>query len=55
MAVADDYGLGASNGNSGRTRRTHATPAAVTSFAPSDKDIKDKGADSLVLFGRPPT
>jgi branched-chain amino acid transport system substrate-binding protein len=35
-------------------------PVAVASYAPSDKDmsaqlieIKDKGADSLILFGRP--
>src|SRR5271168_1194072 len=40
--------------------KLNVTPAAVTSYAPSDKDmsaqlleIKDKGADSLILFGRP--
>src|ERR1700753_1783549 len=60
MAVADDYGLGASRGSQAALGKLNATPAAVTSYAPSDKDmsaqlleIKDKGADSLILFGRP--
>ena len=60
MAVADDYGLGASRGIQAALTKLKATPAAVTSYAPSDKDmsaqlleIKDKGADSLILFGRP--
>jgi branched-chain amino acid transport system substrate-binding protein len=60
MAVADDYGLGASKGIQAALAKLNATPAAVTSYAPSDKDmsaqlleIKDKGADSLILFGRP--
>ena len=60
MAVADDYGLGASKGIQAALAKLKATPAAVTSYAPSDKDmsaqlleIKDKGADSLILFGRP--
>src|SRR6202022_3725670 len=60
MAVADDYGLGASRGIQAALAKLNATPAAVTSYAPSDKDmsaqlleIKDKGADSLILFGRP--
>ena len=60
MAVADDYGLGASKGIQAALTKLKATPAAVTSYAPSDKDmsaqlleIKDKGADSLILFGRP--
>jgi branched-chain amino acid transport system substrate-binding protein len=60
MAVADDYGLGASKGIQTALAKLNVTPAAVTSYAPSDKDmsaqlleIKDKGADSLILFGRP--
>jgi branched-chain amino acid transport system substrate-binding protein len=48
MAVADDYGLGASKGIQAALAKLNATPAAVTSYAP-----KDKGADSLILFGRP--
>src|SRR6201989_886187 len=60
MAVADDYGLGASKGIQAALSALSVTPVAVTSYAPSDKDmsaqlleIKDKGADSLILFGRP--
>jgi branched-chain amino acid transport system substrate-binding protein len=60
MAVADDYGLGASRGIQAALAKLNVTPVAVTSYAPSDKDmsaqlleIKDKGADSLILFGRP--
>jgi branched-chain amino acid transport system substrate-binding protein len=60
MAVADDYGLGASKGIQATLARLKVAPVAVTSYAPSDKDmsaqlleIKDKGADSLILFGRP--
>jgi branched-chain amino acid transport system substrate-binding protein len=60
MAVADDYGLGASKGIQAALGKLKVAPVAVTSYAPSDKDmsaqlleIKDKGADSLILFGRP--
>jgi branched-chain amino acid transport system substrate-binding protein len=60
MAVADDYGLGASRGMVEALSKLGVVPAAVTSYAPSDKDmsaqlleIQDKGADSLILFGRP--
>jgi branched-chain amino acid transport system substrate-binding protein len=60
MAVADDYGLGASKGIQATLAKLKVAPIAVTSYAPSDKDmsaqlleIKDKGADSLILFGRP--
>ena len=60
MAVADDYGLGASKGIQGALAKLGVSPVAITSYAPSDKDmsaqlleIKDKGADSLILFGRP--
>jgi branched-chain amino acid transport system substrate-binding protein len=60
MAVADDYGLGASRGIQAALDKLKVAPAAVTSYAPSDKDmsaqllqIKDQGADSLILFGRP--
>jgi branched-chain amino acid transport system substrate-binding protein len=60
MAVADDYGLGASKGIQAALTKLNVSPVAITSYAPSDKDmsaqlleIKDKGADSLILFGRP--
>jgi branched-chain amino acid transport system substrate-binding protein len=60
MAVADDYGLGASKGIQAALTKLGVSPAATTSYAPSDKDmsaqlleIKDNGADSLILFGRP--
>jgi branched-chain amino acid transport system substrate-binding protein len=60
MAVADDYGLGASKGIQAALAKLNVSPVAVSSYAPSDKDmsaqlleIKDKGADSLILFGRP--
>jgi branched-chain amino acid transport system substrate-binding protein len=60
LAVADDYGLGASRGIQEALGKLNVTPAAVGSYAPSDKDmsaqlleIKDKGADSLIVFGRP--
>jgi len=60
MAVADDYGLGASKGIQTSLAKLKVSPVAVTSYAPSDKDmsaqlleIKDKDADSLILFGRP--
>jgi len=60
IAVADDYGLGASRGIQASLAKLNAAPVAVTSYAPSDKDmsaqlleIKDKGADSVIVFGRP--
>jgi branched-chain amino acid transport system substrate-binding protein len=60
IAVADDYGLGASRGIQASLAKLKVTPVAVTSYAPSDKDmsaqlleIKDKDADSLIVFGRP--
>lgn len=60
IAVADDYGLGATKGIQASLSKLNITPVATTSYAPSDKDmstqlleIKDKGADSLILFGRP--
>jgi branched-chain amino acid transport system substrate-binding protein len=60
MSVADDYGLGAAKGIQAALSKLGITPVATTSYAPSDKDmsaqlleIKDKGADSLILFGRP--
>jgi branched-chain amino acid transport system substrate-binding protein len=60
IAVADDYGLGASKGIQASLAKLSVTPVAVTSYAPSDKDmsaqlleIKDKGADSVIVFGRP--
>jgi branched-chain amino acid transport system substrate-binding protein len=60
IAVADDYGLGASKGIQASLAKLNVTPVAVTSYAPSDKDmsaqlleIKDKGADSVIVFGRP--
>lgn len=60
IAVADDYGLGASRGMQA-TLMTLGTPAvAATSYAPTDRDmsaqlldIQARGADSLIVFGRP--
>jgi branched-chain amino acid transport system substrate-binding protein len=60
LVVADDYGLGASKGIQETLAKLGVTAVATASYAPSDKDmsaqlleIKDKGADSLILFGRP--
>jgi branched-chain amino acid transport system substrate-binding protein len=60
IAVADDYGLGASRGIQDTLVKLNAPAVAVTSYAPSDKDmsaqlleITDKGADSVIVFGRP--
>src|SRR6201996_7531284 len=60
MVVADDFGLGASKGIQAALTALNVTPVAVTSYAPSDKDmsaqlleIQDRGADSLIVFGRP--
>src|SRR5579871_5039455 len=50
IAVADDYGLGASRGIQASLAKLNAVPVAVTSYAPSDKDMS---ADSLIVFGRP--
>jgi branched-chain amino acid transport system substrate-binding protein len=60
IAVADDYGLGASKGIQETLKSLGVTPVAVTSYAATDKDmtaqlleIRDKGADSVIVFGRP--
>jgi branched-chain amino acid transport system substrate-binding protein len=60
IAVADDYGLGASKGIQATLTTLGITPVAVASYAPTDKDmsaqlleIRDKGADSVIIFGRP--
>jgi branched-chain amino acid transport system substrate-binding protein len=60
IAVADDYGLGASKGIQATLATMGITPVAVASYAPTDKDmsaqlleIRDKGADSIIIFGRP--
>jgi branched-chain amino acid transport system substrate-binding protein len=60
IAVADDYGLGASKGIQATLAAMGVTPVAVASYAPTDKDmsaqlleIRDKGADSIIIFGRP--
>ena len=60
IAVADDFGLGASRGMQA-TLSALGTPAvAATSYAPTDRDmsaqlldIQARGADSLIVFGRP--
>ena len=60
IAVADDFGLGASRGMQA-TLTALGTPAvAATSYAPTDRDmsaqlldIQARGADSLIVFGRP--
>lgn len=60
LVVADDYGLGASRGIQATLEKLGTPPVVAASYAPTDKDmsaqllqIKDKGADSLILFGRP--
>jgi branched-chain amino acid transport system substrate-binding protein len=60
IAVADDFGLGASKGIQATLAAMGITAVAVTSYAPTDKDmsaqlleIRDKGADSIIIFGRP--
>lgn len=60
IAVADDYGLGASKGIQASLAELKVVPAAVESYAPTDKDMtaqllemKDKGADSIMVWGRP--
>src|SRR6267143_909468 len=39
MAVADDYGLGASKGIQAALAKLNVSPVAATSYAPSDKDM----------------
>ncbi len=60
IVVGDDYGLGASKGMQATLAAMGITPAAATSYAPSDRDmtaqlldITDKGADGIITFGRP--
>jgi branched-chain amino acid transport system substrate-binding protein len=60
IAVGDDYGLGASKGIQATLEALGVAPAAAASYAPTDKDmtaqlldIKDKGADSIMIWGRP--
>jgi branched-chain amino acid transport system substrate-binding protein len=60
IAVADDYGLGASKGFQEAFAQLHVSPVAVESYAPSDKDmtaqlldIADKKADVVLVWGRP--
>lgn len=60
IAVAGDYGLGAERGMVATLTKLGVTSPAVTSYAPSDRDmsaqlleIQDKGADSIIVFGRP--
>lgn len=60
LVVADDYGLGASRGIQATLEKLGTPPVVAASYAPTDKDMsaqllqmKDKGADSLILFGRP--
>jgi branched-chain amino acid transport system substrate-binding protein len=60
IAVADDFGLGASKGIQQTLAKLNVTPVAVESYAPSDKDmtaqllnIADKKADVILMWGRP--
>lgn len=62
IAVADDFGLAASKGIEATLAALNMTPVAATSYAPTDKDmtaqlleVKDKGADSVIIWGDPPT
>jgi branched-chain amino acid transport system substrate-binding protein len=60
LVVADDFGLGAAKGVTETLTKLGVPPIAQASYGGSDKDmsaqlldIKDKGADVLILFGRP--
>jgi branched-chain amino acid transport system substrate-binding protein len=60
IAVADDFGLGASKGIQATLAELKVKPVAVESYAPTDKDmsaqllnIKNKGADIVMIWGRP--
>ena len=60
LAVADDYGLGASKGLQAAFDKLGIKPAAVESYGLNDKDmtaqltkIKAAGADIILLWGRP--
>ena len=60
LVVADDFGLGAQKGINATFDKLGVKTVANESYAPSDKDmtsqllsISDKGADVVVLFGRP--
>ncbi len=60
MAVADDFGLGASHDIVENLNKLGIAPVAVESYGRLDKDmsqqlfeVRDRGADSLILFGRP--
>ncbi|MGE0310293.1 MAG: ABC transporter substrate-binding protein [Lautropia sp.] len=60
LAVADDYGLGASKGLQAAFERLKVKTAAVESYGLNDKDmsaqltkIKASGADVILLWGRP--
>jgi branched-chain amino acid transport system substrate-binding protein len=60
IAVADDFGLGASKGIQATLAELKVAPVAVESYAPTDKDmsaqimnIKNKGADVVLIWGRP--
>ncbi len=60
LAVADDYGLGASKGLQAAFDKLGIKPAAVESYGLNDKDmtaqltkIRAAGADIILLWGRP--
>lgn len=60
LDVADDFGLGAERAMAATFKTLGEPPVALESYAPTDKDmksqllsIKDKGADIVVVFGRP--
>jgi branched-chain amino acid transport system substrate-binding protein len=60
LVVADDFGLGAQKGINATFDKLGVKTVANESYAPSDKDmtsqllsIQDKGADTIVIFGRP--
>jgi branched-chain amino acid transport system substrate-binding protein len=60
LVVADDFGLGAQKAMVETFTKLGVPPVALASYAPTDKDmssqllnIKDKGADVVLVFGRP--
>jgi len=60
LVVADDFGLGAQRAMAETFTKLGVPPVALASYAGTDKDmssqllnIKDKGADVVIVFGRP--
>lgn len=60
LVVADDFGLGVQKAMAESFTKMGVPPVVLASYAPTDKDMssqllnmKDKGADVVLVFGRP--